>query len=90
MSTQMSFIDTIVADIFALQEVRLSEVGQRDMARELKERGWQCFWGRHQEPQERADPSFVPSPWNAAHGGVGILVRNGIPARHAPVDTPTR
>eukprot|EP00973_Karenia_brevis_P081265 11267179-Karenia_brevis.AAC.1 len=77
------------AEVIGLQETRLSEQGQLDMTTTLQQQGWQSFWGRPQEPQHRAQ-AFVPSPWNATHGGVGIVVRSGIPAQPAPLDTPRR
>eukprot|EP00973_Karenia_brevis_P033472 4615603-Karenia_brevis.AAC.1 len=43
MNTQADFLGEVFADVFALQEVRLSEVGQRDMTESLRDGGWQCF-----------------------------------------------
>eukprot|EP00973_Karenia_brevis_P088706 12302057-Karenia_brevis.AAC.1 len=68
MNTQISYVDSVSAEVLALQEVRLSETGQRDMSAELYGKGWTCLWGKPQEPQVRADTSFIPSPWNATHG----------------------
>eukprot|EP00973_Karenia_brevis_P090336 12402088-Karenia_brevis.AAC.1 len=61
-----------------------------DMAETLHEKGWRCLWGRPQDCQNRVDPAFTPSIWNAAHGGVGILVKKGLLARHVPTDTALR
>eukprot|EP00973_Karenia_brevis_P082250 11402666-Karenia_brevis.AAC.1 len=87
MNTQRELASGLDADVLCLQEARLSEMGQWDMDRELGNDGWQCFWGKPQPPQTRQNTSFNPSPWNATHGGVGILVRQGIPARLAPRDS---
>ena len=51
-----------------------SSPGSLIMAASLREAGWQAIWGK-------ALPPLSPQePWAAEYGGVGILVRNGIPA----------
>ena len=87
--TQGDVISDFDADILCLQETRLSEFGQRDMSRKYEEQGWHRVWGRPQPPQSRTDTSFQPGPWNATHGGVGILVR-GLVARNGNNDSDTR
>eukprot|EP00973_Karenia_brevis_P013340 1811667-Karenia_brevis.AAC.1 len=88
--TQGDAIAEMSADIIALQETRLSEFGQCEASRHFGQRDWQCFWGKPQPPQQRANISHDLSPWNATHGGVGVLVKKGIPARLAPLDNHER
>ncbi|CAE8724944.1 unnamed protein product, partial [Polarella glacialis] len=77
------------AKVIALQETRLSEASQIELSSALYEDGWSAIWGRPQQPQRRKK-SFVPAPWNATHGGVGVSVRRGIPVSRGPIDTPLK
>eukprot|EP00973_Karenia_brevis_P007843 1064170-Karenia_brevis.AAC.1 len=65
-------------------------MGQQEFRRFFRDHGWQIFWGKPQPPQVRWDENFEPSPWNAAHGGVGIMVRAGYAAQLGPIDSEVR
>ena len=65
-------------NVLALQETRLGEVIQRSQRSLLRRAGWQSFWGK---PQPLRMGEYHVSAGNALPGGVGILVREGIPAR---------
>ena len=62
------------AEMIIMAETRLTLHGQRVMTRLAREAGWQAF-------------SWAPLPsrgggiWDASQGGVGLLVRQGVPAR---------
>ena len=68
-------------DIIAVQETRLGAAAQEYMASSLSSQGWQSFWGK---PQPLIEGPRTPSVWNAAAGGVGVLVRVGYPAQLVP------
>ena len=68
-------------NVLALQETRLGEVSQRSQRSLLRRAGWQSFWGK---PQPLRVGEYHVSAGNALPGGVGILVREGIPARLVP------
>jgi len=68
-------------NVLALQETRLGEVSQRSQRSLLRRAGWQSFWGK---PQPLRMGEYHVSAGNALPGGVGILVREGIPARLVP------
>eukprot|EP00973_Karenia_brevis_P029532 4075071-Karenia_brevis.AAC.1 len=72
--------------IVALQETRLNEWSQRELAKEAKGKGWSLLCGR---PQPKPMGARVNS-WRAKHGGVGLLVRDGIRAFVPSNDTPLR
>ena len=62
------------ADMVILAETRLTLQGQRVMTGLAREAGWQAFWGAPL-------PSRGGGTWDAPQGGVGLLVRHGVPAR---------
>ena len=72
----------------ALQETRLNEWAQIEMRRQMAEHGWQLICGKAQPRQQRKRETS--SEWNARHGGVAVMVRDGFPASRGPVDTDTR
>eukprot|EP00664_Eupelagonemidae_sp_cell27_P006048 gene6048-8598_t len=93
-STRSAVVVETLSDVLALQEVRLGGQAQRAMARDLDQKGWRAVWGK---PQPLLAPAHRhlsartrESIWYAQQGGVGVLVRKGIPAHAAPRDTPTR
>ena len=58
-------------DIIALQEVRLTEDGQKIAQEELSNLGWTSLWGKPQPIRRGTYKSVL----DAKQGGVGILVR---------------
>ena len=62
------------ADVVLITETRLTAVAQRVMRAQAGASGWQAFWGA---PLESRGGGI----WDAPAGGVGILVRQGIPAK---------
>ena len=64
------------ADVVLITETRLTAVAQRVMRAQAGASGWQAFWGAPLE--SRGGGGGI---WDAPAGGVGILVRQGIPAR---------
>eukprot|EP00660_Eupelagonema_oceanica_P016471 gene16471-20147_t len=64
------------ADVVALQETKLTAMGQRQMGKALDLAGWTAHWG-----PPRPKKAAAATQWNAAHGGVGVLVKKGIPAQ---------
>lgn len=83
LARQYEAILDLQADVLGLQEIRLGEVAQKSYASRLRAHGWQSFWGKPQ-PIITGD-NVAPSAWNAAAGGVGILVKEGIPAKAAAI-----
>ena len=61
------------ADVVLIMETRLTALAQRVMRARARASGWQAFWGA---PLESPGGGIC----NAPAGGVGILVRQGIPA----------
>ena len=62
------------ADVVLITKTRLTAVAQRVMRAQAGASGWQAFWG----------PPWNPGGggiWDAPAGGMGILVRQGIPAK---------
>ena len=57
-------------------ETRLTAVAQWVMRAQAGASGWQAFWGAPLE--SRGGGGGI---WDAPAGGVGIVVRQGIPAR---------
>ena len=84
-----SWLSVVSSDILALQETRLSQIAQSDMAIRLAEHGFTAIWGKPMPPQRRK-AGAASSAYNATHGGVGVLVRKGASARLGPVDTDAR
>lgn len=68
------------------QEVRLDEAGQRAMRSTLRRAGWQAFWGAPQ-PRRRKSNTRPGRDGPVSPGGVGVIVRDGIPAKMAPLVT---
>ena len=62
------------ADVVLITETRLMAVVQRVMRAQAGASGWQAFWGAFLE-------SRGGGTWDAPAGGLGNLVRQGIPAR---------
>ena len=62
------------ADMVLISKTRLTAVAQRVMRAQAGASGWQAFWGAPLEPRGGGI-------WDAPAGGVGILVRQGVPAR---------
>ena len=89
MHTQFEEVVRMKGDLLALQETRLSELAQIDMSQMLAEHGWCAIWGKPMQPQKRKG-GFVPSAYNARHGGVAVIVRKGVSAKNGPIDTPVR
>eukprot|EP00973_Karenia_brevis_P005913 805501-Karenia_brevis.AAC.1 len=89
-STQADAVMALEADIVGLQETRLSELAQFEAHEEVKQQNWQVVWGKPQPPQQRENQDFVPSAWNAKHGGVGILIRKGLHVQSVALDSPLR
>eukprot|EP00661_Eupelagonemidae_sp_cell13_P003443 gene3443-2025_t len=87
--THRNVLPTWEGEVIALQETKLSEEAQRVLKREFHREGWQAFWGRPQ-PQEANRRTKYVGMLNAKKGGVGILVRNDIPARCPPLDNDHR
>ena len=76
--------DTVAAwgvHVIILTETRLTLAWQWALRWRVLQPGWQAFWG---EPL----PSRGGGIWDTSAGGVGVLVRQGIPARAA--DLPRR
>ena len=63
------------ADVVLISETRLTAVVQRVMRAQAGASGWQAFWGA---PLESRGGGGI---WDAPAAGVGMLVRQGIPAR---------
>ena len=87
LKAQMEAVLALPAHIMALQEVRLGVVAQQHMEKQLCNRGWQSFWGK---PQPLREGQHGASAWNAMPGGVGFLVKEGIPARIVPPEGPAQ
>jgi endonuclease/exonuclease/phosphatase family metal-dependent hydrolase len=86
MHTRAEQVCALPADVQALQETRLSEPGQRLLRDSLWESGWQASWGKPQPPTRNKDAALA-SPWDARHGGTGILARRGFLMRASPRTT---
>ena len=65
------------ADVVLLTETRRTAVARRVMRAQAGASGWQVFGGHPWNPGGGGG-----GIWDAPAGGVGILVRQGIPARH--------
>ena len=59
------------------------------LARRLAKRGFTAVWGRPQPLQRRRNGRRLSS-WFVRQGGVGVLVRQGVPVRPVPRDSPRR
>eukprot|EP00660_Eupelagonema_oceanica_P019513 gene19513-biopygen42552 len=81
-------LSTIGGSIVALQEVKLTKVGQEAATKRLWHEGWQTTWGKAQPPGTRA--GGADQLHAAASSGVGVLVRCGLPMQAGPVDNPLR
>eukprot|EP00973_Karenia_brevis_P018720 2566937-Karenia_brevis.AAC.1 len=88
LSSQFEEVASLSCQAVALQETRLNEWGQKEMAREMKKHGWQLLCG-HPQPQQKRKRGTC-SEWNAKHGGVGMLIKEGMDAIVAPVTSATR
>ena len=69
------------ADVIALQETRLGNLGQVAVGAKLREQNWQAFFGKPMA--NKVTQSKVVTATNAANGGVAILTKKGIPAKKA-------
>eukprot|EP00660_Eupelagonema_oceanica_P019609 gene19609-biopygen7999 len=86
----VDLVARLAGDVKCLQETRLGKDAQRSMAKDLYQAGWTALWGPPQPLIQPATADGITSIWNAKQGGVGVLVRRGIPARLGPVDTVVR
>ena len=84
----MDTVSAMSSHAVLLQETRLNEWAQEQLRCAFHEQGWQLLCGLPQPQQRRKKAS--PSPWNARHGGVAVIVRRGLPAIVAPADSPVR
>ena len=57
----------VQAELLALQEVRLTEAGQRAVRARARDQGWDCLWGKPLE-------SPAGGVGGASQGGVGLLL----------------
>ena len=76
----------IKADLIGVTETRLGELQQRAYSKRLANRGLTAVWGKPQPLRKRKGKRLTY--WSVAHGGVGLVVREGIPVRAAPRDSP--
>ena len=81
MAPKRAEIEGWEADVIALQETRLGNIGQITTRAKLREQKWQAFFGKPMV--NKATKSKVATATNAANGGVAILTKGGTPAKKA-------
>eukprot|EP00660_Eupelagonema_oceanica_P019294 gene19294-biopygen28237 len=86
--TQLEATLSLGGEVIGVQETALTGIAQRDLNSQLRRRGWRAIWGKEQPPW--VSEGHQATPWKGQKGGVGVLVRDHIPAVRGPVDTPVR
>ena len=87
MTSNVAELASWEVDVIALQETRLSNIGQMKIAARLHEEEWQTFFGKGTGVE--ASAKKIASASNAANGGVALLTKTGVPTREAPVTAET-
>eukprot|EP00666_Eupelagonemidae_sp_cell4sb_P002286 gene2286-21884_t len=84
-------VASIPAQVIGLQETKLTAQMQRSMTKSLRNQGWHAVWGAPQAPrQAREGQAHDGGTWNAEYGGVGVMVRKGLPVAQPKIDSPLR